>query len=175
MVYRAHQGGPSETIVLPTWQPRWWSLVFVVPLPLSISRDFLNFLSPPQMAKPPPPDDFCGTEYLTKTYAYEQALAAQQHGLQRTLFFIGLMGFGLFAISLLLRAQTTIVIDRGARVLRVSSPRGQWSAAFTERPILIERDRMYFIHAGQLVPVAIAQRGAPRVVIERLRAALASF
>ncbi len=147
--------------------------MLAAPLPLAFSRDFLNFVSPPRGAAPVQnADDFCGNSYSNKMQLYEMAASQQHHGLQRTLFFIGLMGFGLFAISMFLRAHTTVVIDRGARVLRVSTPNDHWSAAFGERPTLVEQGGAYLIYARDLAPVVIARRGAPRVAIDRLRAAL---
>jgi hypothetical protein len=176
MAYRTLEGGPRETIVIPVWRPRWWSLAFAVPLPLSFSRDFLNLLSPPRTAAPVMgSDELCGNPFNSKMDLYEQALHQQEHGLQRTLFFIGLMGLGLFAIGMLLRAHTTVVIDRSARVVRVSTPAAEWSAAFVDRPTLVERKRVFYLYARELTPVAIAQRGAPAALIERLRVALAGL
>ena len=172
MPYRTHEGGPCETIVIPTQQPRWWALVFVVPLPLAFSSDFLNSMRPvPPYPPPLGPDEWCGTSHMAQMHVYTSALHKQQE-LQSTIFFIALFGLVVAAASLLLRARTLVFIDRGARVLRVKTPSNEWSTTFGDRPTLVERPGAYWLYAREVPPVAIAKRSAPREPIDRLRSAL---
>jgi hypothetical protein len=171
MPYRTHEGGPCETIVIPTQQPRWWALAFVAPLPLAFSSDFLNWLHP---LPPKPvfgPEDWCGTANALREAPYATALREQQ-GVQSTIFFMALFGLVVAAASLLIRARTMVFIDRGARVLRVRTPNREWSATFAERPTLVEQRDAYWLYARELAPVAIAKRNAPPEPLDRLRTAL---
>lgn len=172
MPYRTHEGGPCETIVIPTQQPRWWALAFVVPLPLAFSSDFLNSMHPLPPAPPPPSvGDFCGNAHMGMAYDYERALHGQRE-LQSTIFFIALFGLVVAAVSLLIRTRTLVSIDRGARVLRVRTPTSEWTATFVDRPTLVQRANAYWLYARDAAPIAIAKRSAPREPLDHLRAAL---
>jgi len=166
MPYRTHEGGACEAIVIPTAGARWWALALALPLPLTFHRGFMRSVAPtPQM---PSGDDWCGNSQ--GWVAYHEAQAQQQR-VDGTLFWLAIIGV-IIALTSFARAKTIVVIDRGARVLRVVTPKLDRTFAFGDRPTLVAREGGYFLHAGALAPVAIASRSAPRRAIERLRAAL---
>jgi len=155
--------------VIPMSRARWWALVFTLPFVLTFNHAFMDWVAP-QVGHPN------GFYIGTPPPSYAQYEAAKE---QRQLVVGGARVLAIAAIIVALtsfaRAKTVVVVDRGARVLRVRAPSGVWDVAFGERPTLVERDGACFLHAGSLGPLAIARRGAPRAPLDRLRAALAAL
>jgi hypothetical protein len=170
--YRSREAGASETIVIPTARARWWALVFVVPWLLTFDGAFMDYVAP-ELAHPWG-DDFSG-EYHPRPswteYNARQATRRLVKGAALGLAFVAVI----VALTSLAQAKTTVVVDGGARILRVKTLERSWDVAFGERPTLVEREGRWYLHAGSLAPIAIATRSAPRAPIERLREALAGI
>lgn len=118
----------------------------------------------------PGPDDWCGNSKGWTDYWAAQALVSKPQQEHAVFIWLAIIGCAI-ALTSLIRAKTIVVIDRGARVLRVATPKIDRTLAFRDHPVLEEKDGGYWLRAGDVV-VPIAKRSAPRRAIERLRLAL---
>src|SRR3569832_2159825 len=115
-VFHSLDGGPQEVIVIPLARARWWALVFALPLPLAFSHAFLDGVRPlPEV--PRMTDSWCGTQYFTEKAVYDMAVH-EQHALQYAIGALAFVGLAI-ALTTFLRAKTTVVVDRDARILHV--------------------------------------------------------
>jgi hypothetical protein len=165
--YRSLEGGTCEAITFPFEGPRWWTMLFIAPLPLAFSSEFSSSMRPLPEKPVMGPDEMCGNPYATKMYLYEKAKHSRDE-LQALIVVIAIAGVAI-ALTSFLRRKTTIIIDRGARVLRVVTSKVDWTVPFADRPVLVERGGGIYIDAANAAPVPIAKNSAPRGPIDRLR------
>ena len=167
-VYRTVASGPIETIVIAP-APRWYALILAIPFVLTFNDAFMHLVAPIPVLEG---SGFCGNSARN----FGEYMAAQSWAQEvRGLLFLLALGALVFALSTPFLPKTTVVVDRVARVLRVRTKSGEHGVAFAERPVLVQREGAWFIHAGPLPPVRLAARRADAAAIDRLRGALATL
>jgi hypothetical protein len=178
VAYRTVAGAPNESIVIRS-SPRWWALILTSPFALTFNRAFMQLIAPIPVLQG---DGFCGN--AAPNFPEWIAAAQRAERIQEILLLVAL-GAVLLALSTLVRPKAVIEIDHSTRIIRVKTwlgftarakpKRGIWEIAFGDRPVIIQRDGVYFLHAGTLAPVPIAPLRAPVAQVDQLRAALATL
>ncbi len=167
VAYRSVAQGPTKTIVIAP-PARWFALILTIPFLLTFNRSFMSLVAPIPVLQG---DGFCGN--ASPNFGEYMAALGWAEEVREILALLALVAV-VVALTTLVLPKTIVVVDRAAQIVSVRTRRGQQALAFGDRPVLVQRDGAWFLHAGALAPIRIAWRGASRAAIAELRAALAA-
>ena len=163
-------GGPTEHICLRRPTP-WWVLLACLPLLLSFLLLPTRFCC---VRHPDTDTGACVSDADTLPGCTWEAEPAYARPTRLIVRIVAVIAISFVALSWLGRRGTDIVVDRRAKVIKISGT-SDGTLSFDDMPTLVLRDDEYFLHARNEAPIFVATTRAPHEGLRRLRESLATL